>query len=98
MGAVRYKAHAVIGFLNGFFHRPVYFFDVVVCRNGVQSSEHLRIVHDVAGVEEGYTVFKPLFAVLRAEILRVVLLADIEYKLFLGGNDLGVSLNGEVHE
>ena len=84
--------------LHGVLHGPVDLLDVVVGRHGVQGAEHLGQIHDVVGVEEGDPVFKPLFAVLVAQILGVVLLGNGQDDFLLRFHDLFVALQGQVHE
>ena len=63
--------------LDSLLHGPVYLFYVIIGGGRIYRAEHLGIVHHVAGIEERYAVFKPLLAVLRAEIFRTVLFRDI---------------------
>ena len=86
-----------VGF-HGFFHRPIDFLDLIVGRNGVHSSEHLRQIHHMTGIEEGNFFLPPLFAVFAAQIFRSVLSERVQKNFFFHVHQLLHAFVSHVHK
>ena len=86
-----------VGF-NRFLHSPIDIFNLVVGRDGIHGAEHLRQIHHIARVKEGYLLLPPFFSIFAAHVLRPVLSKGVQQDFFLQFHQFGYSLYGHIHE
>ncbi|MPN38195.1 hypothetical protein SDC9_185719 [bioreactor metagenome] len=79
-------------------HCPVDFLHVGISTGGVHGAEHLGVIHDMAGIEKGNAVFKPLFPILVSQVHGLVPGADFQNKIQLQIGHGLVALNRQIHK